>query len=295
MRTWAGGGVAVLLLLAVGGGVLAATRPASSSQAPTAAPTPSASLPDGAPTSASALEVLATLPVKGKAPLTGYERAARFGTAWLDVDHNGCDTRDDILRRDLTDVVQQGACRVLSGTLDDKYTGASVDFVRGEKTSALVQIDHIVPLANAWITGAQQLTQAQRVSLANDPLNLIAVDGRSNEQKSAGDAATWLPSNTAFRCEYVARQISVKAAYGLWVTRAEHDAMTRILSGCTGQPAESAPFTPPSPAPTPAPAPAAGYATCAQARAAGAAPLHAGRPGYSHTLDRDDDGVACEN
>ncbi|WP_374007472.1 HNH endonuclease family protein [Leifsonia sp. LS-T14] len=201
-----------------------------------------------------ALEVLAALPVKGKAAATGYQRTADFGTAWLDVDRNGCNTRDDILARDLTALVRPGGCRVLSGTLVSPYTGRTIAFVRGPDTSALVQIDHIVPLQNAWITGAQRLTQAQRVSLANDPLNLLAVDARSNEQKSSGDAATWLPANTAFRCEYVARQISVKATYGLWVTSAEKAAMTRVLAGCPSQGAASPASTPSTPPPCPAPA-----------------------------------------
>ncbi|WP_285113728.1 DUF1524 domain-containing protein [Leifsonia sp. fls2-241-R2A-40a] len=302
---------------------------------------PAVALADNSVTSKTALEVLATLPVKGKAPSTGYQRTADFGAAWLDVDRNGCDTRNDILSRDLTDAVRQGPCKVLSGTLDDKYTGQSIHFVRGAQTSALVQIDHIVPLQNAWITGAQKLTQAQRISLANDPLNLMAVDGKSNAQKSAGDAATWLPANKPFRCEYVARQISVKATYGLWVTSAERAAMKRILSGCSSQAAESSAFTPAAPTPTPtvaapAPAPAAPapapvpvpvpvapavpaapapappappapappapappaqdvyYANCDAVRAAGAAPIHIGQPGYSRKLDRDGDGIGCE-
>jgi cell division protein FtsN len=222
-------------------------------------------------TTGRALDLLATLPVKGKAPSTGYARTTDFGTAWLDVDHNGCDTRNDILARDLSGVVLQGSCRVLSGTLADKYTGDPIDFTRGDKTSALVQIDHMVALENAWITGAQQLTRAQRISLANDPLNLIAVDARSNEQKSSGDAATWLPASKEFRCEYVARQISVKATYGLWVTQAEHDAMARVLGNCSGQVAETSTFTPPAPTPTPtptqAPAPAPAPAPAAPAPA----------------------------
>ncbi|MGO7983428.1 HNH endonuclease family protein, partial [Rhizobium johnstonii] len=118
-----------------------------------------------------------------------------------------------------------GPCKVLTGELVSPYTGEVIRFVRGQTTSALVQIDHLVALSDAWQTGAQQLTQVQRESLANDPLNLLAVDGRSNEQKSDGDAATWLPAAKAFRCTYVARQVSVKAAYGLWVTAAEHDAI----------------------------------------------------------------------
>jgi len=240
---------ALTLLAGCSGSATALRFPAATTAAPTAsaptatAPIPSSSLAPGAP----ATDVLATLPVKGRAPATGYQREEDFGAAWTDVDRNGCDTRNDILFRDLTGTVRQGRCRVLSGSLDDAYTGTTIAFVRGEKTSALVQIDHIVPLQNAWVTGAQQLSRDQRIRLANDPLNLIAVDGASNQRKSAGDAATWLPANKAFRCEYVARQISVKAAYGLWVTRAEHDAMARILTGCPGQRTEPSGL----PAPTP--------------------------------------------
>jgi transposase len=207
--------------------------PATAAASPTADPG-TATAPAPAP-AGTAISVLDTLPVKGRAPATGYSRTGEFGSAWLDVDHNGCDTRNDILARDLTSTVRDERCRVLSGILDDAYTGRSIRFTRGETTSAQVQIDHMVPLLNAWETGAQQLTRAQRIALANDPRNLIAVDGPSNQQKSAGDAATWLPSNKTFRCEYVARQIAVKATYRLWVTRAEHDAMARVLSGCPGQ------------------------------------------------------------
>jgi hypothetical protein len=126
---------------------------------------------------------------------------------------------------------------VTSGVLVSPYTGETINFVRGNTTSTAVQIDHVVALANAWQTGAQQLSQEQRIALANDPINLFAVDGRSNSQKGAGDTATWLPSAKAFRCTYVAHQVSVKAKYGLWVTSAEHDAMSRILSGCPNEPA----------------------------------------------------------
>ena len=184
-----------------------------------------------------AAELLATLPVKGKAAKTGYDRTGDFGSAWRDVDDNGCDTRNDILARDLTAIVTDETCRVLSGELLAPYTGESVSFERGETTSMLVQIDHLVALSNAWQTGAQQLDQTERIALANDPLNLLASDGASNSRKGDGDAATWLPAQKSFRCEYVARQISVKAAYGLWVAPAEHDAMVRVLATCPGQPA----------------------------------------------------------
>ena len=184
-----------------------------------------------------AANLLATLPVKGKAAKSGYDRTGEFGSAWRDVDGNGCDTRNDILARDLTAIVTDESCRVQSGELVAPYTGESVSFERGETSSMLVQIDHLVALSNAWQTGAQQLDRDARIALANDPLNLLASDGASNSQKGDGDAATWLPAKKSFRCEYVARQISVKAAYGLWLAPAEHDAMARVLASCPGQPA----------------------------------------------------------
>jgi Protein of unknown function (DUF1524)/Excalibur calcium-binding domain len=275
-----------------------------------------------------AIDLLATLPVKGRAPKTGYDRAL-FGQAWLDVDRNGCDTRNDMLKRDLTGITYTNSvpCKVQSGTLLDPYTGTSISFLRGSGTSSKVQIDHVVALSDAWQKGAQQLTTDQRTAFANDPLNLQSTDGPTNMKKGDGDAATWLPPNKGFRCEYVARQISVKATYSLWVTQAEHDAMARILADCSGQLAptnQRAPITPaptpaaepapaapvqtapapvapaPAPAVVPAPAPvapapaAAYYANCSAARAAGAAPLFAGQAGYRAGLDRDSDGVACE-
>lgn len=283
-----------------------------------------------------ALAVLETLPIKGRAPKTGYERAL-FGQAWADVDRNGCDTRNDILDRDLTGkTFKPGTrdCLVLAGTLADPYTGTTISFVRGTATSSAVQIDHVVALSDAWQKGAQQLTLEQRTAFANDPLNLLAVDGPANQQKSDGDAATWLPPNKSYRCDFVARQISVKATYSLWVTRAEHDAMAGVLGGCSdievptnrtpppadpaeGQPAAEAVILPPpapiaplppvdAPAPEPvvqAPAPAPFveapaaepyYQNCSAVRAAGAAPIFAGQPGFQSKFDGDGDGVGCE-
>ena len=235
-----------------------------------------------------AADLLETLPVKGRAPKTGYERSL-FGPTWADVDQNGCDTRNDILNRDLTDItyVNSVPCTVKTGVLADPYTGTVIDFVRGTTTSSAVQIDHVVALSDAWQKGAQQLTTEQRTAFANDPLNLQATDGPTNQQKGDGDAATWLPPAKGFRCEYVARQVSVKARYNLWVTQAEHDAIAGILATCPGQPAPT----------TVAPASTAAtvyYANCAEAVAAGAAPLYAGSPGYRSGLDGDGDGVACE-
>jgi hypothetical protein len=185
----------------------------------------------------SALAALGTLTVKGRAPRTGYDRAL-FGQAWADVDRNGCDTRNDVLARDLTaDEVKDGTegCLVLSGTLRDPYSGTTINFVRGQSTSSKVQIDHVVALSDAWQKGAQQLSTSRRTALANDGLNLLAVDGITNQRKSDGDAATWLPPNKSYRCSYVARQIAVKASYGLWVTGAERDALRRVLATCPSQ------------------------------------------------------------
>ena len=184
-----------------------------------------------------AAAVLETLPVKGRAPKTGYTRD-QFGQAWADTDRNGCDTRNDILKRDMTSVIYKEKtrnCVVVSGTLVDRYSGETINFVRGNVSSMEVQIDHVVALSNAWQTGAFQLTLAQRTALANDPLNLFAVKGTLNLQKSDGDAATWLPPLKSFRCAYVAQQIAVKAKYSLWVVPPEKAAMVAILAKCPTQ------------------------------------------------------------
>ena len=181
-------------------------------------------------------DALEKLPVKGRAPKTGYSRN-QFGSQWTDTDRNGCDTRNDILKRDLSAVVfkeRTRNCVVETGVLNDPYSGQTIAFQRGEKTSALIQIDHVVALSNAWQTGIFQSTVKVRTNFANDPLNLMAVKGSLNSQKGDGDAATWLPPNKAFRCAYVSRQIQVKVKYGLWVTKAEKEAMVRVLQspGC---------------------------------------------------------------
>jgi hypothetical protein len=193
-------------------------------------------LPVRAVPEGSAAAALDTLEVKGRAANDNYDRTA-FGQAWMDVDRNGCDTRNDILRRDLGGVqfTEGSRCRVAAGQFHEPYTGAVVTFTRGAESSKAVQIDHVVALGDAWQKGAQQLTAQQRQSLANDPLNLVAADGPANQEKSASDAAGWLPKNKAFRCHYVARQISVKAAYALWVTQPEKDAMKRVLASCPQQ------------------------------------------------------------
>lgn len=187
--------------------------------------------PEGSVQAASAL---ARLETKGRAPKTGYKRD-KFLSDWSAV--GNCDVRNLILQRDLTDIFIEpiDKCLVIRGRLDDPYTGKIVYFQRGEDTSSDVQIDHVVALSDAWQKGAQQLDDASRNLFANDPLNLLAVDGPANQKKGDGDAATWLPSNNAYRCRYIARQIAVKLKYHLWVTAAERDAMGRQLKICPDQ------------------------------------------------------------
>lgn len=298
-------GLAALALLAGCAVPVTSERPdagshqASGDRTSTAAAGSRATTPSGRHEQETALDQLATLEVKGRAPMTGYDRE-RFGAAWLDADRNGCDTRNDILRRDLSrrsyDPGTHG-CVVVSGRLHDPYTNSAIDFVKGD--GGLVDIDHVVALGNAWVTGGFRWEIRKRAALANDPMNLLAVDASANRQKGDGDAATWLPGNKGYRCQYVARQIGVKAKYGLWVTPPEKDAMSRTLAGCPDQPT-----VPDSGAPVLAPlrlsepsgnsADGAGYGSCDEARADGATPVHRGDPGYSTSLDGDGDGVACE-
>lgn len=191
-----------------------------------AAPTP-ADVP-----AATALDTLQRLSVRPWATGVRYDRERDFGEAWQDVDRNGCDTRNDILARDLTGITRAADCRVRSGTLRSLYSGGTVAFTRGPVSSEAVQIDHLVSLSDAWRTGAQSLTQTRREALANDPLELQAVDGPSNDAKGNQNAAEWLPHDASARCVYVTRQVEVKAKYELWVTASERAAMARILRSC---------------------------------------------------------------
>ena len=262
-----------------------------------------------------ALAALGGLAVKGRAPKTGYDRDL-FGQAWADVDRNGCDTRNDVLRRDLTAFVLKAGthgCLVLQGTLRDPYTAQTIPFVRGQQTSIAVQIDHVVALSDAWQKGAQRWSADKRKRFANDPLNLLAVDGPANARKGDGDAATWLPPAKGYRCQYVARQVAVKKAYGVWVTSAERAAIARVLATCQSQPLptagaialgggpERAVASPSRTAPDSGSelasrigSPSTYYENCTAVRAADADPIRVGDPGYDRHLDRDGDGIACE-
>lgn len=181
----------------------------------------------------SALTDLNKLPVKGRAPKTGYSRE-QF-PHWKDPDKNGCDSRNDILKRDLTKVIfkaDTNNCKVIAGTLLDPYSNKLIEFDLS-KSASTIDIDHVVALSNAWQTGAFQLTLTQRTNFANDPLNLLAVDFKLNRQKGDADAATWLPPYKSYRCTYVARQVAVKTKYKLWVTAPEKAAISNLLTACT--------------------------------------------------------------
>ena len=180
-----------------------------------------------------ASRVLDSLPIKGRAPKTGYNRSY-FSTDWSEV--GNCSIRELIIARDFSEIkLNEDGCKVMSGILNDPYTGKVINFQRGPDSSQAVQIDHVVAVSDAWQKGAQELTPDLRYQFYNDPLNLLAVDGPTNQKKSDSDAATWLPPNKDFRCRYVARQVAVKAKYSLWVTQAEYDSMLKQFKTCPGQ------------------------------------------------------------
>ena len=189
------------------------------------------------PTAAAA--ALVDLRVAEKAGLDGYERdcgegeGCVFGPAWADVDRNGCDQRNDVLHRDLTDVqVRDGTqgCVVVAGVLDDPYTGAVVQFVKAEATE--VPIDHVVPLSAAWAQGAADWTPEDRRMFANDPANLIATTQSVNSSKGDSTADEWVPPDAAYGCSYATVIVTVKDAYDLSVTPAEAAALEGLLATC---------------------------------------------------------------
>ncbi|MFW7415756.1 GmrSD restriction endonuclease domain-containing protein [Demequina sp. SO4-18] len=281
----------------------------------TATPAPAPAVDTTAPASAEAVGTASAavrdLTVKGRAPKTGYSRE-QFGDGWVDVDRNGCDTRNDMLRLRLTDRVMSGECKVLEGSLADPFTDSTVRFVRGGASE--VDVDHLVALSDAWQKGAATWDFAKRVAFANDPLNLEPVDAGANRAKGDSDAATWLPPHQGYRCEYVARQAAVKAKYDVWITAAELDAMLRVLDQCPGhelpgpgdQPviadnvgrapdAEPTPRASPSRATTGEDALDPDLGTCKAAKAEGYGPYVRGvDPEYDYYRDGDGDGEVCE-
>ena len=237
--------VAVLLTGAVAGVLLWQRRPADSLSGPSptwradeqATIQTSAGAPPRPSRYDNARRQLEDLPVRGWDRTSDFQRS-QFGQAWSDdvnveFGHNGCNTRDDILRRDLNDlVVRPFTCFAQTGTLVDPYTGTVIAFVRGPQTSNSVEVDHVVALADAWYKGARSWDPQRRLDFANDPRNLLAVSPKANFDKAFRDAASWLPPNRGFRCDFVARQVDVKTAYGLWLSAKEKKAMTDVLADC---------------------------------------------------------------
>ncbi|MFD7655772.1 HNH endonuclease family protein [Actinosynnema sp. NPDC059797] len=191
-------------------------------------------VPHGTVDAPTARDLLAGLPVAEPGRMEGYARdcddgaGCVFGRPWVDTDGDGCDQRSQVLARDLTDVrrKKEGRCAVESGTLLDPYTGETVTGV------SKVQIDHVVPLAEMWRSGAAGWPQERRVAAANDLRNLIAVTGRVNQAKGDQRPDEWMPPNEAYACQYGRVYVGVKAEYGLTVTTAERAALERALSTC---------------------------------------------------------------
>ena len=231
---------AALLVAAAGIGALAGpfvhSSTASGDDVAAADARPSASSTVSAAAASDALQDLHALPLSD-AYVPGYDRTA-FGQAWADTDHNGCDTRNDVLRRDLVDVDTKpgtNGCVVLSGTLQEPYTGRTIAFHRGPTSSMAVQIDHRWPLGLVWRHGAASWTPAQREAFANDPAELVAVDGSANEEKSESGPGEWMPANAGDACSYATSFVAVATKWRLSIATADEHALDRTLTGCTTQ------------------------------------------------------------
>jgi hypothetical protein len=205
--------------------------------------TPSKPPPAGAAATLRQLDALRVIPARPHRP--GYQRgcargqACSFGPAWTDNTtgpggHNGCDTRNDILRIQLTQVGYRAGsrCVVVAGVLRDPYTRRTIRFAKAH--TAAVQIDHLVPLALAWDLGANTWSRSEREAFANDEhLVLLAVSGTANEAKGDSGPASWMPPNRAYRATYAERFVTVLAHYRLAVTAADKTALTHALTGRT--------------------------------------------------------------
>lgn len=215
-------------------------QPSVSSSSVSAAPAVTSKLQDAGLVSGTTINVpavrslLAEIPTTTAAPTATYNRDS-FGPAWADTDHNGCDQRNDVLARDLTDVTYKPGthnCVVLSGRLADPYTGKTIAFTRGSTTSTAVQIDHMVPLSWAFQHGAAAWPESRREQLATDLSNLTAVDGPTNEAKSDQGPGSWLPPASSYDCTYVARFTYVVHRYELTIDTADRAGITRTLNTC---------------------------------------------------------------
>lgn len=285
-------------------------QPTPTPTAPSTKPsTPKPSPTVGRPVAGTARAALEDLKVKGRAPKTGYDRD-RFGSGWS-TRSTGCDTRQTVLRRDLAKVkvLATDDCTVVGGKLNDPYTGAAF----AAKTTSVddLEIDHVVATSDAWQKGVQQLSASRRRAFYNDLLNLQTTVATVNASKGDGDAATWLPAITTYRCTYVARQIAVKAKYDLWLTKAEKAAMARVLDRCPDQKLPTAAsarrvvdkkptMVDPEPKPAPKKKPKESttdprFPTCKAANAAGYGPYYRGTDAeYDWYRDNDHDGIVCE-
>lgn len=167
-----------------------------------------------------------------------YVRDA-FGSPWTDIDHNGCNQRDDVLLRDARPgtmtVQRQGRCDhdVLAGTWVDPYTGRTLVFtdLKDLSQAQAIQIDHIVPLAEAWVSGADTWNPERRLAYANALFDLLAVDGPTNASKGASDPAAWRPRK-GYQCQYAIRWIAIKQHWSLAVDPSEVRALKEMLGFC---------------------------------------------------------------
>jgi hypothetical protein len=289
-----------------------ASASASATTAPSESAAPSIAVGEPNPSApGTALATLETLKVADFSSNGTYKRDA-FGEAWADVDKNNCDTRNDILKRDIKGATVDSKCLVQKGAFNDPYTGKVINFDRSKGGGGGIDIDHIIPLSLAWKTGASEWDASKRLSFANDPLNLMASDSSENRKKGDKDASAYLPPNAGFHCEYVARQVTVRAKYGTWITPAEKKAIYTVLQTCPTQtlasadgslPVNPTPVVPP--VDTPAPPvetlaePAAGgedpkFTSCTKAKAAGFGPYTKADVEYTWYKDGDNDGTVCE-
>lgn len=229
---------AALAMVGVLAGCSGVTVAAPSSPAPSPVPPTTVVLGSGAEITAA----LAKVKVVAERPdVPGYDRSCKkghacsFGPAWKDVDRNGCDTRNDVLRAQLRDVVVKPGthnCVILSGTGTDPYTGAAINW---RKSSGGVDIDHVYPLARAWDMGASKWTADQRVQFANDQdTNLLVTKSATNRSKGDDGPGEWMPLKSVNACVWVLRYLESAAKWGLPVTQGDVDAAREIAPTCGG-------------------------------------------------------------